>query len=93
MPNNDDSTPFTIGGETVARIYHDAGRVPYLLIVDNQGNTWRIYGYAQVSCACGSGGEWLPNRDGMLKVIKAWRKGRDAAKRARAELGEIGQNI
>ncbi len=84
-----EAKPFTLDcGHSPAYIHYDDGDVPYLLIADENGNAWRVYGYAQVSCdICGRRGEWLPSRSGMLKVIEAYRKGREAARRARAELG------
>ena len=79
--------PFTLDcGHVAGTIHHDAGQVPYLLRVDECGNSWRIYGYAQVSCQCGGGGEWTPNKAGMLKVIDAWQKRRAIAKQAAAAL-------
>ncbi len=74
-------------GAILGVIHHDDKHVPYLLVMGKRGATWRIYGYAQIACRCGGGGEWLPSRSGMLKVIEAWRKGRAAARRARVELG------
>lgn len=76
MPNTDDSTPFIIEGETIGHIHHDTALVPYLLIHDEQGNSWRIYGYAQVSCAEGGGGEWHPQRRAQDKMLRAWQKNR-----------------
>jgi len=87
----DESQPFIIDGQLIARIHHDAGRVPYLLVVDESGNAWRVYGYAQVSLAGGGGGEWVPNHNALMRVIESRRKAQRAAQRAMDELDGIGK--
>ncbi len=87
MPNNDnDSTPFTLPcGDVAGRVHYDDDDVPYLSVVDEHGNIWHIND-GSVICACGGAGEWTPNKHRLIKMLRAYRRGRDAEKRARAEL-------
>ncbi len=82
-----ETKPFVLDcGHQIGSIHRNEDGAPFLQVMDGYGSFLRIYGYAEIECNCGAVGEWLPSRSGMLKVIEAWRKGRDAARRARGEL-------
>ena len=57
---------FEIDGVQLGYIHRDNHNIPYLLIIDEQGNAWRIYGYAQVD-GMEVTGEWKPGKHSMAR--------------------------
>ncbi len=56
-------------GDTPANIHRDASHVPFLLVVDESGNTHHIYGLDVIHCKCGRVGEWAPGREALGRML------------------------
>lgn len=52
--------PFLVDDQPVGIICYDASHVAYLLVIDERGREWHIYGYAQVATVDGRKGAWYP---------------------------------
>ena len=64
------ATPFRLPcGHVPGNIRRDGSRVPYLLIIDGQGNSYRAYGYTQITCWCGQEGAWQPGLDALAQML------------------------